>query len=509
MSVIRSSLLVGLGAAASRILGFVRDVLFAQALGAGPVADAFLAAFRLPNLVRRVVGEGGLNPALVPVLGALDPENSARVAGDVVTVFALSLLAVTGLVEIGAGLFALVLAPGLADEPGTLGLVALYTRLAFPSVIVITLASIGAALLNIHRRYTTSSLAPLAVNGGLIAAILVMETRFSLPIGQKAAWLAGASSLAGALQLAIVGWAVRRAGPALLRFRRPVWSPALKSLLLAGFPALVASGAVQLFVLVGTQVASFWPSGVSWLYYADRVVQLPLGLMAALASSVLLPELAARFRAGERRHLVAAQNRAIGLGLLLSVPGSVALLCLAEPIATVLFRRGAFDDADAAGTASMLMGLSLGLPAATLAKVFSQALFAKGALRGAVMATIAGLAATALLAYLLGTLWDVFGLALGVSLGCLVHAVVLAWLLDRAGLWSPDRALISKSLRILGASALMGGFLLGGLRIVSHTDAFDLAMLCLGGLWVYGVAAFLLGAVTRRDLAPLAKGSGA
>ncbi len=132
MSVIRSSLLVGLGAGASRILGFVRDVLFAQALGAGPVADAFLAAFRLPNLVRRVVGEGGLNPALVPALGGLDGQAAARTAGDVVTVFALALLALTGVVEIGAGLLAFALAPGLADEPDTLGLVALYTRLAFP-----------------------------------------------------------------------------------------------------------------------------------------------------------------------------------------------------------------------------------------------------------------------------------------------------------------------------------------------------------------------------------------
>ena len=339
MSVIRSSLLVGLGAGASRILGFVRDVLFAQALGAGPVADAFLAAFRLPNLVRRVVGEGGLNPALVPALAALDGDARARMAGDVVTVFALALLGLTGMVEIGAGFLAFALAPGLAGEPDTVGLVALYTRLAFPAVICITLASIGAALLNVHKRFTAASLAPLAVNGGLIAALLMIRVpaaRWLLL--EKAAWLAVASTLSGIVQLAIVAVALRRGGSALLRFRKPVWSPALRSLLLAGFPALIASGAVQLFVLVGTQVASFWPSGVSWLYFADRVVQLPLGLIAALASSVLLPELAARFRAGEQQAMLRSQNGAIGLALLLSLPASVALLWLAEPIAVVLFR---------------------------------------------------------------------------------------------------------------------------------------------------------------------------
>src|SRR6478735_6703612 len=279
MSVIRSSLLVGLGAGASRILGFARDVLFAQALGAGPVADAFLAAFRLPNLVRRVVGEGGLNPALVPALAALDGDARARMAGDVVTVFALALLGLTGMMEIGAGFLAFALAPGLAGEPDTVGLVALYTRLAFPAVICITLASIGAALLNVHKRFTAASLAPLAVNGGVIAALLMIETRSSLALAEKAAWLAVASTLSGIVQLAIVAVALRRGDSALLRFRRPVWSPALRGLLLAGFPALIASGAVQLFVLVGTQVASFWPSGVSWLYFADRVVQLPLGLI--------------------------------------------------------------------------------------------------------------------------------------------------------------------------------------------------------------------------------------
>jgi len=503
MSVIRSSLLVGVGAGASRILGFVRDVLFAQALGAGPVADAFLAAFRLPNLVRRVVGEGGLNPALVPALGGLDGQAAARTAGDVVTLFALALLALTGVVEIGAGLLALALAPGLADEPDTLGLVALYTRLAFPSVIVITLASIGAALLNIHRRYSAASLAPLAVNGGLILTILLLERRFSLPLSEKAAWLAGASSIAGLVQLIIVALAIRGGG--LVRFGKPVWSPALKNLLLAGFPALVASGAVQLFVLVGTQVASFWPSGVSWLYYADRVVQLPLGLMAALASSVLLPELAARFRTGERRLLLDAQNRAIGLGLLLAVPAAVALWCLADPIASVLFRRGAFDDADVAGTALVLMGLSLGLPAATLAKVLSQTLFAKGALRGTVMAAIAGIGTTGLFAYGFGTIFGVFGLAVGISLGCLVHAGVLALLLDRAGLWLLDRALLLRTLRIAGASLLMGAVLVAGRHAVPEPGFVALALLCAGGLAVYGAAAWLFGALTLGDLAPLAK----
>ncbi len=143
MSLIRSSLLVGLGAVASRILGFVRDVLFAQALGTGPVADAFLAAFRLPNVVRRMMGEGGLNAVLIPSLSSLRSDEAAATAGDVITAFALVLLGLTGLVEVGAGLIAIVLAPGFQDDGDTLALVALYTRLAFPAVICVTLASVA------------------------------------------------------------------------------------------------------------------------------------------------------------------------------------------------------------------------------------------------------------------------------------------------------------------------------------------------------------------------------
>jgi putative peptidoglycan lipid II flippase len=503
MSIFRSSLLVGLGAGISRILGFVRDVMFAQALGAGPVADAFLAAFRLPNLVRRIVGEGGLNPALVPMLGVLPPEDAAETAGDVLASFGLALLILTGVVELGAGLLAFALAPGFAGEPETLSLVALYTRLAFPSVICITLASIGAALLNIGGRFTAASLAPLAVNGGLIAAILLLESRTGLPVARKAAWLAAAASLAGGLQLAIVAMAILRSRERMVRFRRPVWSPALKRLMLAGFPALMASGAPQLFVLVGTQVASFWSSGVSWLYYADRVMQLPLGFMAALASSVLLPELARRFRSGNAVTIVAAQNRAIGSALLMAVPASIALVMLAEPITVVLFRRGAFDDADAAGTALVLAGLSLGLAPATLAKVFSQTLFARGSLREAVIAALVGLAVTAAGSFALGLAWGMFGVALGIALGSLVHAILLVWFLTRAGLWAPDSALKRSGWRILLASALMGAGLLGGQRLVPESGPLSLAGLCVGGFVLYAASAWSLGAVRRQDLARL------
>ncbi|MBQ0823653.1 murein biosynthesis integral membrane protein MurJ [Microvirga sp. HBU67558] len=507
MSLIRSSLLVGLGSVASRVLGFVRDMLFAQALGAGPVADAFLAAFRLPNLVRRTVGEGGLNAALIPALGRLEPDEAAVTAGDVLGVFGLALVGLTALVELGAGALALLLAPGLHDDGGTLALVALYTRLAFPIVPCAALASIGAAILNLHARFVATALAPLAVNGSLILTLVALEAGSSLPLSQKAAWLAGASSLAGLIQLALVAAALQSGRVRLVRLRRPRWSPLLKSLLLAGFPVLAASGAVQLFLLAATQIASFWPSGVSWLYYAERVMQLPLGLMAALGSSLLLPELARRHRAGEIQAVVAAQNRAIEVSLMLALPASAALIILAGPMSRVLFERGAFGSSDAEGTAVVLMALSVGLPFATAAKVLSQTLFARGSLKAAVAAAGFGLAVTVVAALALAWPFGPAGIALGVSIGCLGHAAAVALGLRQFGLWSPDRALAARVMRIAVAVAAMGLALAAAMRVLPQIGTLSLTALCLAGLAVYGLAAVATGALTRDDWAALTKQS--
>ncbi|WP_262029353.1 murein biosynthesis integral membrane protein MurJ [Microvirga sp. Mcv34] len=505
MSLIRSSLLVGLGSMASRVLGFVRDMLFAQALGAGPVADAFLAAFRLPNLVRRIVGEGGLNPALIPALSALEPDEAAATAGDVLSVFGLALLGLTALVEIGAGLLALVLAPGLHDDGGTLALVALYTRLSFPIVLSVTLASVGATLLNMRGRFAATALAPLAVNGGLILALVAMEAGLSLPLAEKAAWLALASSLAGLIQLALVAAALWWGDVPLVRFRRPRWTPLLKNLLLAGFPVLVASGAVQLFILAATQIASFWPSGVSWLYYAERVMQLPLGLMAALGSGLLLPELARRHRAGETVAIVAAQNRALEVALLLALPASAALILLARPMSSVLFERGAFQASDAEGTAFVLMALSVGLPFATAAKVLSQTLFARGSLKVVLVAAMLGLALTVLACPLLAWPFGPTGIALGVSIGCIGHAAAVVAGLHRIGLWAPDRALANRATRIVLAVLAMSLGLVGAGAFLPQAGAASLAVLCLGGLTLYVLVAWAIGAVTRDDWAALTK----
>jgi putative peptidoglycan lipid II flippase len=510
MSFARSTIIVGLATAVSRVLGFLRDVLIARALGAGSAADAFLIAFRIPSLARRVLAEGGLNAGVVPLYVRLKsevgPEAAARFAGEALAGFGLVLLAAVALVEVAAGTVVLALAIGYRDEPGTLALAALYTRLAFPFVWAVSLAALLAALLNAERRFAAAALAPVAVNGALIAALLALQGSDLTP-ERQAQWLAAAVSASGLLHLAIVVAAVRRAGLP-LRLRRPRLTPAVRRLLLTGAPAAAASGAAQLMIVAATEVASFTPSAVSWLYYADRVFQLPLGFVGSGLGLVLLPDIAGRLRAGDRDGVLSAQNRALEAALLLALPAAVALLVLARPITQVLFERGAFGPADTAGTAAALMGLAVGLPFAVAGKVLAQPLFALERFQPALVAVALGLLVTAAAGFVLAGRLGVLGIALGTSLGFAAHAGALTAALRAGALWRPDGRLRRRLLATAAASAVMGAGLMAAGSLLPDLSAMSgaaraglLAALCLGGLALYGAAAAAFRAITPGDLA--------
>ncbi len=513
MSLIRSTAIVGLATVASRLLGFARDMLIAAALGAGPVADAFLIAFRLPNLARRVLREGGLNAGFVPLHTRIRAERgeaaAARFAGEAVAGCAVVVLILIGLAEIAAGGMVLLLAAGYADDPAMLALSAHYTRLAFPYVAGVTLASLIAALLNAERRFAAAALAPLAMNLVLIGVLLVLQGEAWAP-ERMAVWLAAAVTVSGFVQLAIVlGAAIW--SRAALTWARPRFSPDMRRLLSLGIPALAAAGAAQFILLAATQVASFTPSAVSWLYYADRVFQMPLGFVGVAVGLVLLPEIAARNQAGDTAGSAAVKNRSLEAALLLSVPASAALLTLAGPITRVLFERGAFTAADSAGTAAALAGLSAGLPFAVAGKVFAQGLFARERVRAAFLSGLLGILVAALASAALGARLGSLGIGLGASLGFAVHSAALAATLASGGIWRPDRRLLRRVCARVAASAVMSAWLLVVDDVLPaapspSAGALRLAFLCVSGLAVYAGAALLLGAVARSDLRLPARG---
>lgn len=497
----RDSLVVGAATILSRLLGFARDVLIARLLGAGPVADAFLAALRLPNLVRRVLGEGGLNAPFVPLYLAIKAERgeaaAQRFAGEAASHLGLLLLGFVALAELFAPWVVLGLAGGFASEPQTLALAAFYTRLMLPFVMLTTLAALLAALLNAEGRFTVAALAPALMNAILLGA-LVFELFRGGPSDQSATLLAICLSLTGLAHLALVLARLRRVGLPRPSLR---WSPEMTLLLRTGGATLLAASAAQLVLLVSTQIASVEAGSVAALYYADRVFQLPLGFFGVAMGTVVLSAMAGgQDRAGNDALL----GRALALGLALAVPAAAALFQLAEPIVSVLFEHGRFAAADRERTAAALAAFAIGLPFALAAKVFGQVYFVRRRPRTPLLAGFAALLVAACAGYaLLGWRDAAMIGALAASLAFIVQAGLLGWRLLLEGLWRPDRATARTVLAILLAAALMAAALAALLRPLlpwlspdqpALWRAAALAALCLGGALVYGLAGWILGA---------------
>ncbi|GGK32329.1 murein biosynthesis integral membrane protein MurJ [Salinarimonas ramus] len=498
-----ATLVVSLATLASRVLGFVRDVLVAATLGAGPVADAFLVAFRLPNLARRALAEGALTAGFAPLYGRVLERDGARAAarlgGEALSGLALLLALATALAMIGAGALVLAVAAGFADDAALVARTTELARLALPGIVGFGCAGLLAAMLAARERVAALALAPLATNLVLIASLLLLP-RLTADPELLARPLAGSVALAGFVQLAIVAVAARRIGAVTLAL--PRLGPELRTALALVGPALVTVASVELVFLAATQAASFTPGLVARLYYAERLVQLPLGIVASVATTVLLPRLATRVRAGDSGGFAAAQNRALEATAILALPAATGLLVLAEPIVRVLFVRGAFGEADAMATAAILAGLALGLPLAAAAKILQQGAFARERARPGLVATMAAIAATLAACFLLTPALGPLGLGLGVAAGLLVQAGALAIVAMRVEGWRPDARLVARLGRAALASAIMAGALvLAASAGIDLGRPLPLALACIGGGALYALAAVALGAVTRADLA--------
>ncbi|HEV7257349.1 MAG TPA: murein biosynthesis integral membrane protein MurJ [Bosea sp. (in: a-proteobacteria)] len=496
----RDSLIVGAATILSRLLGFARDVLIARLLGAGPVADAFLAALRLPNLVRRVLGEGGLNAPFVPLYLAIKQEHgngaARRFTGEAVGHLALLLLVLVGLGELFAPWVVLGLAGGFAEEPQTLALAAQYTRLMLPFLLLTTVAAMLAALLNAERRFAMAALAPALMNAILIA-ILGVQLLQGSEAALAAQWQALAVSATGIAHLALILFALRRIGLPQPSLR---WSPEMTRLVATGGATLLAASSAQLVLLIATQIASTEPGSVAALYYADRVFQLPLGFVGVAMGTVVLSEMAAA-RAAEQDAML---GRSLALGLALALPAATALLALADPIVSVLFEHGRFGAEDRERTAAALSALALGLPFAVVAKVFGQIYFARQRPRLPLIGSGLAVVAAGGAGFLLARNGHAAQMAaLAASLAFAVQAALLGAMLAREGLWRPR----ADALRPVAAAMLASGIMLAALAGLGQAldgwlmpdqtalrRMLALAILCGGGLAAYGAAGWLLGA---------------
>ena len=497
----RDSAVVGAATIASRLLGFARDVLIARLLGGGPVADAFLAALRLPNLVRRVLGEGGLNAPFVPLYLAIKGERgevAARgFAGEAAGQVGLLLLVLVGLGELFAPWLVLGLAGGFADAPETLALAASYTRLMLPFLFLTTLAAMLAALLNAEKRFAVAALAPALMNAILLVVLLLLHAK-GTPPETGARWLALCTSLTGLAHLGMILLALR--GPGLPRPSLR-WSPDMTRFVRTGGATLLAASAAQLVLLVATQIASIGPGAVAALYYADRVFQLPLGFVGVAMGTVVLSDMALT---ANREGPDAMLGQALALGLALALPAATALVALAEPIVSALFEYGRFDAADRGRTAAALAAFGYGLPFAIAAKVFGQVYFARRAPRLPLISGGLAVLVAALIGFCFAHEGNAAGMAaLAATFAFVAQAALLGGALLCDGIWRPSVSSLRPIAASLAASAIMLAVLELLLRLLAGPLAFDqpalhrvgaLSLLCLAGLATYGAAGWTLGA---------------
>ncbi|MGR3629527.1 MAG: murein biosynthesis integral membrane protein MurJ [Sulfitobacter sp.] len=364
---------VGVWTLLSRVLGFMREVLLLSLIGPGPVMDAFVAAFRLPNMFRRFFAEGAFNAAFVPMFAKkLEGEEGAgKFARDAFNGLSLVVLALTALGMIFMPGLVWLTAEGFVGDP-RFDMTVAFGRIAFPYILCMSLSALFSGILNATGRFAVAAAAPVLLNIFVIAAM----TFAALTGGEVALWLIWSIPVAGVAQLALTWRAAAQAGYP-LRPSRPRWTPDMRAMIVIALPAALASGVMQINLVVGQLVASQYDKAVSWLFAADRLYQLPLGVVGIAVGIVLLPDLSRRLRAGDNDGAQTALSRAAEISLALTIPSAVALMVVPFALVTVLFQRGASGVDDTAAIATAVMIYGLGLPSFVLQKILQPVYFAR------------------------------------------------------------------------------------------------------------------------------------
>lgn len=496
---IRHILTVSTGTLTSRILGFVRDSLIAALLGAGAIADAFLVAFQFVNVARRSISEGALNAALVPgYLRVRETEGKVAAAA-----FAGRVLGSVSLILIGIALILTLLMPLVISilAPGFIGRDVLQfavddARLMMPYFAFVGPVTVMMGVLNAEQRFTLTAFSPVLFNITLIVVLLVLLAWRHDPMF-SATVVAAAVGVAGLLQMLIL--IQRRPSFLPKKFRRdgiatPIrisFDPQIRGFFRKGVPGMIANAGPQFLIVGGAIVASASPAAVSWLYFANRLIELPLGIVGVAMGTVLVPELTRAIQGNDRAALVQAESRGFELAVALVMPAMLGLIVLSEPMIRVLFEHGAFTPADTAATAQALAILAVGLPAHVLVKVLSPGFFAREDTRTPLYATLSGIAVAVITALLMGRNFGASGVAASISLGAWFCAGVLAWRVVTTFGFSLDDTALWRLPRIASCAAAMGLMLFTSVYFVGPVAAsagFMAQLTILGGLVAAGIS---------------------
>lgn len=484
----------------SRILGFVRDFVIARAFGASLATDAFFVAFRLPNLLRRWFAEGAFSQAFVPILAEYKNKRSEselkQLTDRVASVLFLVLIGVTALGMACAPLLIAISAPGFSDDAEKFRLTVELTRITFPYILFMSLVALAAAILNTWNRFALPAFTPVLLNLSFIFMALSAGSWFAQPVLA----LAWAVFIGGALQLAIQIPALRKIGM-LPRFD-PVWrDPGVRRILKLMGPAVLGVSVAQISLIINTIFASFLESGsVSWLYYADRLMEFPAGLLGAALGTILLPSLSKTHAQGDTQQFSALLDWGLRLTLMLTLPAALALAMLATPLLSTLFQHGAFTGEDVRRTSEALMAYSVGLTGLILVKVLAPGFYARQDIRTPVKIALLTLFLTqAMNLAFIGWIKHA-GLALSIGLASCINAGMLWRGLRQRGVYQPLAGwplfMLKLMLALLALAAVLwygSGNLDAWLTMSTGTKLLRLALIVGAGIGSYFGCLWLLG----------------
>lgn len=455
MSLVKSTVTVGSFTMLSRITGFLRDMLIAHLMGAGWLSDVWNLAFKLPNFFRRIFAEGAFNVAFIPSFAGILTEKGRKdavdFAGEVMSVLLVVLLTVNALVIIFMPFVTHLFAPGWTDDAAKFSLTVTLSRITFPYMLFISLVSLLGGILNSMGKFAAPAASPILLNLCMIAGLALISSHTKTP----AHALAMAVFAAGVLQFLWLALICLKEG-CMPGLTLPRITPRVRAMLVLFAPAAIGSGVQQLNLLIDTIIGSTLADGsVSYLYYADRVTELPIGVIGVAIGTVLLPLLSKQIKAGEHAAAAHQMNRALELVLLFGIPATAALLVIAEPIIRVLYHHGEFSEANVAACTMALLAFSTGLPAYLAVKVLAPGFYANHDTKTPFKIALICVGVNLFFNLtLIGPLAHV-GMALATAIASWVNVGLMAGILYRRGVFQPDALLKTRLMKMAAAAKIM------------------------------------------------------
>ncbi len=505
MNLIKSTGTFGFFTVISRILGYLRDILIAIFIGTSFVADAFFVAFRIPNTFRRLFAEGTFNAAFVPSYTSelvKGKTKSKKFADQIFNLLFLGLFILVLLIEIFTPIFVSLIAPGFVGDAEKLELAITLTRITFPFLIFVCLASFFAAILNSHNKFAAASAAPIILNLILIGVLFFGK----LLNDQIVYYLSYGVSVAGFLQLVFLYKFVNKLYSFKVNFNFQITKP-VKTFFKKLLPSIFSSGVTQINILVGTIIASFQASAVSYLYYADRIYQINLAIAGIAIGVVVLPQLSKYVQRNKKNKIYLIQNKALELSMFLSIPATIALIIGSNEIVSALFGYGSFDEVSVENSAKALYFFALGLPAFALIKVFSSFFFANHDTKTPFYISLVSVILNIIISLYYFRNIGFIIIPIATSISSWFNSIFLFIYLNKQELFSFNKIFIKNFLKILLASILMGlvfkyliNFFGNQLIYDYEFKLFFLILVVIFALILYLFISFLIKAFNYKDL---------